>query len=218
MRPPWGHTPSRNRHGLGDGLAQPCGAGGGISPTALKRGTLPRVLAAACVALVLAAPASAAGPRFGLFDLDADLAKASHNVYGDVLVVRSAAALARRAPGAILVRCAAGCRLGSGWLAFAKAPRLDSTGLSAATAAPGVRGWSVKLTLTARGRTIWLQTSRAAAAKAKRTGLPVVYAVVIDGAIVALPFSSDVRQEAGTLELPGFTKTGAEKAARLLGA
>jgi hypothetical protein len=176
-----------------------------------------RLAAVACLALALAGPAAAAGPRFGVFDLDAGLAKASHNTFGDVHVTRSAAVLAREAHGATLVRCAADCRLGNGWLAFAKPPKLAAADLTGARAHLGRRGWSVSLTLTGHGRLAWQRTSRAAAAQAKRTGLPIVFAVVVAGAIVALPYSSDVRQSAGTLELPGFTKTGAEKTARLLG-
>src|SRR3954451_19647015 len=71
-------------------------------------------------ALALAAPAAAATPRFALFDLQSDLAHVSRNAFGDV-DVKPAAVL--RGHGT-LVRCAAWCRFGDGWLAFARPAHL----------------------------------------------------------------------------------------------
>jgi hypothetical protein len=178
-----------------------------------------RMLALALAALVLAAPASAAGPRFGVFDLDADLAKASHNVYGDVHVAASRTALARKAPAASLVRCGAGCRLGRGWLAFAKAPSLrgSDVGPVSGKAHLGRRGWSVDVRLSKRGAAAWKRLAAAARRHTARTGLQSVYAIVVDGAIVATPFANDLRVSRGTLALTGFTRSGARLAARRLG-
>src|SRR5690348_9071232 len=84
------------------------------------------LIALAAIAVSVPLSASAAAPRFGLFDVNKGLAKASQNVYGDVQVSASRAALARRAGGATIVRCGGDCRLGRGWLAFAKAPLLTA--------------------------------------------------------------------------------------------
>jgi hypothetical protein len=175
-----------------------------------------RYFALVVVALLLAAPAAAATPRFGLFDLGADAAKASHNVYGDVQVAASRAALARKAHGATLVRCAAGCRLGRGWLAFAKAPSLTRTDLGGAKASLGQRGWTVSVALTARGQARWKRLAAQARRSAARSGLPPVYAVVVDGSILALPFANELRVRKGTLSLVGFTKAGAKLAVQSL--
>ena len=79
-----------------------------------------RLVSLLLLALVFAAPAAAAGPRFGLFDLS-DLSRTSHNEFGDVRVSQRTTALR-----GTVVHCGTGCRFGSGWLAFAKAPSLNA--------------------------------------------------------------------------------------------
>jgi hypothetical protein len=170
-----------------------------------------RIAALLLVALAFAAPAAAAGPRFAVFDLR-DLAQASHNVFGDVKVAKR--------PGALrgtVVRCAAGCRFGSGWLAFAKAPSLEAADVASAKPVPGRYGWSVDLTLTAPGRARWSPFAKAAAARERRDGVPDVLAVVVGGSILALPYASDTRYEGGTLRVSGFARAGALQAAKTLG-
>jgi preprotein translocase subunit SecD len=175
-----------------------------------------RLLVPALAALVLAAPASAAGPRFGLFDLDSGLARASHTVYGDVKVSPDASALARKAPGATVVRCGDQCRLGTGFVAFSEGPLLTARDIAAPRAHPGLRGWNVSVTLTAHGRAAWARLSRTLRLTTRSTGLQPVLAIVLDGTIYALPFASDLRHTGTTLELAGFTPAGARHAAALL--
>src|SRR5580765_439732 len=80
-----------------------------------------RILGVLVVMLALAGPASAATPRFGIFDLQSDLANASKNDFGDVKVASRELSLAAKAPDATLVRCARDCRFGPGWLASRRA-------------------------------------------------------------------------------------------------
>jgi hypothetical protein len=170
-----------------------------------------RLLAIILCALAVAAPAAAAGPRFALFDLH-DLARASHNVYGDVKVSKRPAGLR-----GTVVRCGAGCRFGAGWLAFAPGPRLSAGDVVSAKAHDGRIGWSVDLRLTARGQARWAAFDKIAVQSAKSSGVPDVLAVVVDGSILALPFANDVRHKHGTLELTGFTRAGALRTAKTLG-
>jgi hypothetical protein len=170
-----------------------------------------RLVALFLLALVFAAPAAAAGPRFGLFDLN-DLARASHNVYGDVKVSQRATALR-----GTVVRCGTGCRFGNGWLAFAKAPSLNAADVISAKAHSGRIGWSVDLGLTARGKTRWTAFDKLARQHARSAGFPDVLAVVIDGAILAAPYSNEVRYKNGALELVGFSRSAALRAAKTLG-
>jgi hypothetical protein len=170
-----------------------------------------RIAALLLLALAFAAPAAAAAPRFGIFDLR-DLARDSHNVYGDVKVAKSPAAL-----HGFVVRCGAGCRFGSGWLSFAKAPSLDAADVAAATAVAGRFGWSVDLTLTRAGKARWSAFGKAATVRERRNGVPDVLAVVVDGSILALPYTSDTRYKRGTLRLTGFERAGALRAAKTLG-
>ena len=162
------------------------------------------------LALVFAAPAAAAGPRFGLFDLN-DLARASHNVYGDVKVSQRATALR-----GTVVRCGTGCRFGSGWLAFAKGPSLTARDVVSAKAHSGRIGWSVDLGLTARGKLRWTAFDKLAKLRARSAGFPDVLAVVIEGEILAAPYANDVRYKNGTLELVGFSRAAALRAAKSL--
>jgi hypothetical protein len=163
------------------------------------------------LALVFAAPAAAAGPRFGLFDLH-DLARASHNVYGDVKVSKRPASLT-----GTVVRCGTGCRFGAGWLAFAKGPSLSAGDVVSAKAHSGRIGWSVEVGLNARGQSRWTAFSKVAAQRAKSSGVPDVLVVVVNGSILALPYANDVRHKHGTLELVGFTRAGALLMAKTLG-
>jgi hypothetical protein len=175
-----------------------------------------RLLAPALAALVLAAPAAAAEPRFGLFDLDGGLARASTNAFGDVKVAADPGALARRAPGATVVRCGDQCRLGRGYLAFAKAPLLTARDVAAPKPHPGLRGWAVTVRLTAHGRAAWLRLFRDIREATQRNGVQPVLAIVLDGTIYALPFATDLRHSGATLDLAGFTEAGARRAAQLL--
>jgi hypothetical protein len=163
------------------------------------------------LALVFAAPAAAAGPRFGLFDLN-DLARASHNEYGDIKVSQRATALR-----GTVVRCGTGCRFGNGWLAFAKAPSLNAGDVVSAKAHSGRIGWSVDLRLTPRGLTRWTAFSKVAAQRAASSGVPDILAVVVNGEILALPYANDVRHKNGALELVGFGRAAALRAAKALG-
>ena len=169
-----------------------------------------RLVALGLLALAFAGRASAATPHFGLFDLGTGLAQASHNVYGDVRVSTSRSALARRAHGATLVRCAADCRLGRGWLAFAKKPLLTGAVLAGPVRAhPGRNGWSVSVALTPAGRSAWLRVAAAGRRYAARAGIQPVYAVVLNGTIAAVVYGNDLRLAGATLELAGFTKQAA---------
>jgi hypothetical protein len=162
---------------------------------------------------VPAAPAAAAEPRFALFDVDAGLAPASRNVYGDVNVEPSRAALVRRARGATVVRCGSDCRFGRGWLAFAKRPLLTARDVAgAARAQRGAAGWSVRVRLTPRGVADVRRLRAAASSQKARTGLPPVYAVVLDGRIDATPLATQLRLRGTTLVLGGFTRAAARRA------
>jgi hypothetical protein len=170
-----------------------------------------RILGLLLLTLVFAAPAAAGGPRFGLFDLN-DLARASHNAYGDVKVSQRATALR-----GTVVRCGTSCRFGKGWLAFAKGPSLGAGDVVSAKAHPGRIGWSVDLGLTSRGQARWTAFSKIAGQRAKSSGVPDVLAVVIDGEILALPYANSVRYKGGTLELVGFHRAAALRTAKTLG-
>src|SRR5262249_42348935 len=155
-------------------------------------------------ALVFTSSASAATPRFGFFNLGTDVAGASKNFYGDVRIATSRDALARRAPGATIVRCGANCRLGAGWLAFAKPSKLTLRDLGPARAHPGSRGWSVSVELSPRGLAAWKRLAAAIKQQTARSGLSPVYAVVLDGTILATPYANELSLKNGTLVLTGF--------------
>ena len=176
-----------------------------------------RFLAAVMLALTLAGPAAAATPRFGLFDLQTDLAKASRNEFGDVRISTNRDRLASRARSSTLVRCAAGCRFGTGWLALERGPALNAADLVSARAHK-IRGtnWGLTVRLTARGQARWLAFAKQASRNARLHGVPDLFLVVVDGAIVAQPYASDVSHKQGTLELMGFTRANAQKAAKTL--
>src|SRR5437660_1125207 len=170
-----------------------------------------RLVALLSVLLVFAAPATAAGPSFGLFDLH-DLARASHNVYGDVKVSQRVTALR-----GTVVHCGTGCRFGRGWLAFAKGPSLTAGDVVSAKAHSGRIGWSVDLGLTARGKSRWTAISKVAMQREKSSGFPDVLVVVVNGEIVSVPYANNVRYKNGTLELTGFSRAAALRAAKTLG-
>jgi hypothetical protein len=166
-----------------------------------------RALAAVALALAAAAPAAAAAPRFALLDLH-DLARASKNEYGDVRPTQARP----RAP--LVVRCGAGCRLGSGWLGFGKGVGPTSSDVRRVSAGPSRIGWSLRLTLSARGRSRWQAFTHLAARRAKRAGVPDVLAVAVGGRILAAPLVNEIRLAGSVLELPGFSRADAKSAAK----
>jgi hypothetical protein len=172
-----------------------------------------RVLAAIFATLALAGPASAAGPRFAVFDLQSDLAHASRNTFGDVSV-KPRAALAGRGT---LVLCGAWCRFGDGWLAFRAVPHLQAGDVtSAAVQYSKRRGWTVQLGLRATAAARWALFSKNVAAGAKLQGVPDVLVVVAGGKIAAAPYSTQVTTSRGHVSLAGFSRASANALAKLL--
>jgi hypothetical protein len=176
-----------------------------------------RLIAVSLVALALAGPASAALPRFAVYDIATDLSRASKNDFGDIRVAASRSTLARRAPGAAVVRCGSDCRFGSGWLAFGGGSHLEARDVRSASAHASRLGSTVTLHLSARGAAAWSALERAALARQKRNGVPDVFAIVLNGTIYALPYGTGVRQTGASVELSGFTRAGARAAAQLFG-
>ncbi|HEY2373936.1 MAG TPA: hypothetical protein VGH82_15545 [Gaiellaceae bacterium] len=168
-----------------------------------------RFVAILVAAVTLAAPASATAPRFGLFDLH-DLSKASRNEFGDVKPTQ------RIPPAPFAVECAAGCRLGSGWLGFTRLVGPTAADIRSASAGPGRIGWSVRLDLTARGRARWRAFAKVAAARARKAGVPDVLALVVGGRILAAPLADTLRLMRGRLDVPGFTPANARIAVKAL--
>ena len=166
-------------------------------------------------ALVLAAGASAATPRFAVFDVHHDLAHASHNVYGDVKIWKRRSALASRARGATLVHCGSDCTFGSGWLAFSTAPGLSAGSVSAARTHRTKVGWSVVVTLSAHGRTSWAAFDRRATLSSASRGVPDALVLVLDGDVVGQPLANQVSGRQ-TLEIPGLSRANALRTAKLL--
>jgi hypothetical protein len=74
----------------------------------------------------------------------------------------------------------------------------------------------VSVELTSRGRARWTRAVASSREHRRRTGLATVYAIVLDGTIVATPFANDLRLEKRTLVLTGFTKAGARLVVRKL--
>jgi hypothetical protein len=166
-----------------------------------------RNLAALVVALVVAAPAAAASPRFALLDLH-DLAHASKNAYGDVHPTKT------RPRAALVVRCASGCRFGAGWLGFARGVGPVAGDVRSASATRGRFGWSVRLTLSPRGRSRWQAFARLARRHEQHAGVPDVLAVAVGGRIVAASYANDVGLAGRVLELPGFSRSEAKSVAK----
>jgi hypothetical protein len=75
----------------------------------------------------------------------------------------------------------------------------------------------VTVRLTARGETRWKAFAKQAARNARSRGVPDLLIVVVDGAILAQPYASDLLLRSRTLELTGFSRSGAQKAAAALG-
>lgn len=177
------------------------------------------LLSTALVAAALAlAGGAAAAPGFAVYDLRLDLAHASHNPFGDVKVWRRRDALARRAPGAVLVRCAAGCPFAAGWFAFALPPRLRGSDLAGASAARTGKGpfWTLTLRLTRSGDARWRPLATLLRQRERQRGVPDVLVVVARGRVVAAPFANVVRAGEGTLAIPGLRRADALRAAKLL--
>jgi hypothetical protein len=172
-----------------------------------------RLAALALLALVLASPASAAAPRFGLFNLNTDLSHASRNEFGDLRLAKRPGTL-----HGVVVRCVRpGCRFGAGWIAFAKRASLTAGDISSAKASSGRIGWSVHLRLTTRGKARWAAFAKTAARRARTQGVPDVFVVVVGGSVVAAPFANQIRAKGGSVELVGFHRADARRAAQLLG-
>jgi len=142
----------------------------------LSRLLLPALLGA----LVLAGGASAGTPRFALFDVHTNLARASHNAFGDVKIWKGQAALASRAHGATLVRCGGACTFGAGWLAFSGAPALSAPDVVAAKAHRTKVGWELVLTLTPHGWSSWKRFSRQSSLSGATRGVPDALVLVLD--------------------------------------
>ena len=165
------------------------------------------------VALALAGPAAASTPRFGVWDLQVDLAKASRNEFGDVSVRPRAAV----AGSGTLVQCSTLCRFGSGWLAFRGKPRLAAGGVRSARAAYSKRlGWTVRATLTRPGLSRWSRFAQLAAERSHRRGVPDVLVVAAGGVVAAAPYSDAVHASGGELVLTGFNRASASAVSRLL--
>lgn len=178
---------------------------------------LSRLLPASLLgALVLAGGASAAAPRFALFDVHTDLAHASHNTFGDVKIWKRPAALAERAKGATLVHCGDACTYGAGWLAFSGTPSLSSADIVSAKAYRSKIGWSVVVILTPGGMTRWKAFDTRAARSGATRGVPDPLALVLDGDIVAQPLDDQLRHGKTSVEIPGLSRANARRAAKLL--
>lgn len=165
-----------------------------------------RLLVVTLAALTLAGPAAAATPSFGVFDLQSDLAAASHNAYGDVAAKPRAAV----AGHGTLAHCGAWCRFGKGWLAFAVKPALSHRDVSSAKLRYTKHlGWTVVLSLHPAAQSRWAAFARRIAFTAKHRGVPDVLVVVARGEIAAAPLSTEVAAAHGGLTLSGFSRASA---------
>jgi hypothetical protein len=165
-----------------------------------------RLFAVLLLVLAFAAPAAAAGPRFALFDLQTDLAKASRNAFGDVETGNRDSL----AGHGTLARCAAWCRFGDGWLAFNRKPQLGHADVTDASVAFSKRrGWIVELSLRPAARARWSAFAQRAAAVEKQRGVPDVLVVVAAGQIAATPYTSQITSRNGRLTLTGFSRASA---------
>jgi hypothetical protein len=157
--------------------------------------------------LALPAGAGAATPAFALWDLQTDLAGVSRNVYGDVDVKPLRALGGNGTP----VRCAAWCRFGTGWLAFAPRPRLAAGDVASARYAYAKRkGWFVQLTLRPKAVARWRGFVRNVSSAAKRRGVPDVLVVVAGGQVAAAPLATQVTSTGTAVTLTGFSRAGAK--------
>jgi hypothetical protein len=163
--------------------------------------------------LLAASLAAASAPVFGLWSLQADLASASKNTYGDVAVQPRA----KLAGKGTLVRCGDWCRFGAGWIAFKDPSRLSRSDVATATVVADKRlGWLVRLELTPAGRTRWTSFVRDLRRSAVKRGVPDVLVVVGGGQVAALPFATRVTTRAGVVTLTGFSEAGAKQLVSLL--
>lgn len=161
----------------------------------------------AVVALAVPAAASAATPRFALYDLQSDLAHASRNGFGDV-EVKPRTALAGKGT---LVRCGTWCRFGAGWLAFRGGARLAAGDVSAAAVRyTKHKGWTVRLTLSPGAAAKWTRLAATLKAGAKLRGVPDVLVVVAGGEVAAAPYATQVTAAGGVLTLTGFSRASAK--------
>jgi preprotein translocase subunit SecD len=172
-----------------------------------------RLLAISIATLALAAPAAAATPAFGVFDLQSDLAAASHNAYGDVAVKPRAAVEGH----GLLAHCGSSCRFGSGWLAFGVKPALSRSDVTAARvqSSKGM-GWMVVLSLRPAAQSRWAAFARRVAFAGKHRGVPDVLIVVARGEIAAAPLSTEVTTAHGGVTLSGFSRASARALASAL--
>lgn len=172
-----------------------------------------RLFAISLAALALAGPAAASTPSFGVFDLQSDLAAASHNAYGDV-AVKPRAALAGHGT---LAHCGSWCRFGKGWLAFAVEPAVGRSGVSRAQVRYSKRlGWAVVVSLHPAAQSRWAAFARRVALAGKQRGVPDVLVVVARGQIAAAPLSTGVYAAHGQLTLTGFSRASARALASAL--
>jgi hypothetical protein len=166
-----------------------------------------RLLASSLAALALS-------PPFAVWDLQADLAKVSHNAFGDVAVKPRGAVTGHGS----VVRCGAWCRFGDGWLAFSAPPALGRTDVSRAAARfDGKKGWTVELHLTGRGWTRWQSFARRADRDGRKRGVPDVLVVTTSGQVAGTPMASQVFAAKGSVTLTGFTRASARAVAQALG-
>jgi hypothetical protein len=153
------------------------------------------------------ATASAATPRFAVYDLQTDLAHASRNTYGDIQVKPRADLTGK----GTLVRCATWCRFGSGWLAFRAQPRLTPADVSAPTVRyTKHKGWTVRVALDRAAAAKWTRLARNLRQDTKLAGVPAVLVVVADGQVAAAPYSTQVSASGGVLTLTGFSRASAK--------
>jgi len=164
-------------------------------------------------ALVVAGPAAAATPVFGVFDLQTDLAAASHNAYGDVAVKPRAAVTGH----GMLAHCGSWCQFGHGWLAFSVRPALSGADVTGASVHFSKRtGWTVALALRPAAQTRWAAFARRVAAAGRHRGVPDVLVVVAGSEIAATPLYSGVSTAHGRITLSGFTRASAQALASAL--
>jgi hypothetical protein len=172
-------------------------------------------LPALAAAVSLAGSASAATPRLALFDVQRDLARASHNAYGDVRVWKRSSALAARASGSALVRCGSDCTFGPGWVAFSGTPAFASGDVLSARAKRTKSSWSLILGLNRRGTAGLTRFQRLAALSGRTRGVADALVIVLNGTIIAQPLASQIRRTKAAVEIPGFSHTNAIRAAKL---
>jgi hypothetical protein len=172
-----------------------------------------RLIVVTLAALSLAGPAAAATPSFGVFDLQSDLAAASHNTYGDVAAKPRAAV----AGHGILAHCGSSCRFGSGWLAFGVKPALNGGDVTAARVRFSKRtGWTVALSLRPAAQARWAAFAKRVAFAGRHRGVPDVLVVVARGEIAATPLATEVAAAHGGVTLSGFSRASAKLLASAL--